>query len=325
MKKLKEINWNHLYCFYEIAKGQSLKDASAHLGVAPSTMSEQLKKLEAKLGLSLFTRTSKGLMLTRDGEKVYEHCREIFEAGSRLLDNISHSEIGGYPVTVGIEETLSYDVSTEFISQYWDLFAPFGTVNTSGEKEHDHLVESLLTGAIDWGISLKEPSRKSISSAKIGAFDVVFCCSKELFNRFYDPKDILRNIPLAISSWDNKLNRTIERYLREEAIHPKEYLRSDHLEYIRKLCFRGRCVMFEANNPMQSYPELERFHVGKPLRINLFALWKSENENMISIKKLKELIYSHSGDVPDRYTDHGLQIEVSEVSDDLLKESDKSS
>ncbi len=319
MKRLKDINWNHLYCFYEVAKAQSLKSAALVIGVASSTISEQLKKLEQSLGLKLFVRSSKGLFLTKDGERLFDHAREMFEAGSKLLDNVSHSDVGGYPVTVGIEETISFDVATEFVSQYWDVFTPFGTVNTSRQMEHDTLVDNLLNGQVDWGISLKNSSRKNIVAEKIGSFQLTFLCASELYSKFIEPKDIIRNIPLAQSSWDTNLNKAIESYLKKQDIYPKETISSDHFDYVKKLCMRGRCIIYVAENPLDNYDGLRKFQVTEPLQIDLFALWKKTNENMLSIKKLKELIRSKLAHVPNRYTDLDLQIEVSEVSDELLR------
>lgn len=320
MKRLKDINWNHLYAFFEVAKAQSLKAAAEHIGVASSTLSEQLKRLEEDLNLKLFVRSSKGLYLTRDGERLFGHAREMFETGSRLLDNISQSDIGGYPVTVGIEETISYDIATEFVSQYWDLFTPFGTVNTSRQMEHSVLVENLLNGQIDWGVTLRGPGRKNIECSQIGSFELRFMCAEELYSKFIDPKDILRNIPLARSTWDLNLNKTIDQYLKRFEIHPKEFITSDHVDYIKKLCQRGRCVMYLAENPLDPYKGLKTFQVGEPMIINLYALWKKSNENMLSIKKLKELIGSKLTHLPERYKDLDLQIEVSEVSDELLRD-----
>lgn len=319
MKKLKDVNWNHLYCFYEVGRAQSLKTAAKILGVAPSTASEQIKKLEESIETKLFTRSSKGLMLTSEGSKLFEHAREVFEAGSKLLDNFSDSDVGGYPVTVGIEETISYDVATEFTSQYWDVFTPFGTVNTSRELEHNLLVDSILEGRIDWGISIRPPRRKGLDFAEIGSFSLVFCCSKDLYEKFIDPKDIIRNIPLAQSSWDSGLNKTIEDYLRKHDVYPRETIYSDHLEFVKKLCKRGRCVMYTAENPLDVNEDIRKFQVGDPLKVVLYAIWNKTQENMLSIKKLKQLVAPQLGQVPSRYDDVDWQIEVSEVSDDLLK------
>ncbi len=319
LKKLKDINWNHLYCFYEVAKAKSLKDGTKVLGVASSTASEQIKKMEETFSQKLFHRSSRGLILTKDGEKLFQHTREIFEAGSKLLDDVSISDVGGYSVTVGIEETLSHSVAAEFCSQYWDFYTQFGTVNTARQYEHQQLVENLNSGNIDWGISLRPPARKTIDYSKIGSFELVFCCHEDLYNEFIEKEDILRNIPLAQVSWDTNINESINNFLKEYDIQPKENIQSDHQEYIRKLCERGRCVMVTVDNPLEEYEGLKKFSIGKSLRVNLYALWPKKKENLISIKKLKDLITSKLESVPSNYSDHTYQIEVNEVSEDLLK------
>jgi LysR family transcriptional regulator, transcriptional activator of nhaA len=319
MKKLKDMNWNHLYAFNEVAKVESLKLASQIMGIAPSTLSEQLKKLEEDLGLQLFQRSSKGLFLTRDGEKLFERSKEMFEVGSKLMDALSETVIGGYSVTVGIEETVCYDIATEFVSQYWDLFTPFGTVNTSRQMEHGLLVENIQHGVVDWGVTLRAPIHKSIDYEKVGDFELTFMCAEELYEKFIDPKDIIRNIPLAHSTWDDHLHHRIQNYLKDLDSTPREMMNSDHIDYIKKLCLRGRCVMYLAQNPLQEYPGLRKFQLERPLKVDLFACWKKSNQNMLSIKKLQELICSKLTHLPHRYKDLELQIEVSDVSDELLK------
>jgi len=50
LQNLKDINWNHLYYFYEVSRAQSLKKASEYIGVTSATLSEQIKRLEEKFG-----------------------------------------------------------------------------------------------------------------------------------------------------------------------------------------------------------------------------------------------------------------------------------
>lgn len=317
------MNWNHLYTFYEVGRFQSLKQAAELLKVASSTASEQIQKLEKTLGKKLFRRSSKGLFLTKDGTRLLDHTREIFEAGGRLLDHFSNADIGGYSVRVGIEETISNDLATEITSQYWDLYTPFGTVNTSREAEHSVLVENILQGNIDWGISIRRPRRKDLSFNKIGGVLIVFCCSKELYQQFLDPKDILRNIPLAQSTKDSGLNQRIENYLREHQITPKEYIYSDHQDFVKKLCRRGRCIIYTAENPVEEETDLQKFQIAAPLSVDLFAIWREKDENMLSIKKLKELLTPKIQEFPPHYDDPQWQIQVSNVEEKLLRKKEK--
>ncbi len=319
MKKLKDINWNHLYCFYEVAKAQSLKKGSEVIGTAPSTLSEQLKKLEEKFGRSLFIRSSKGLTLSTDGLVLFEKVQDIFEEGSKLLEHYSDDVVGGYSVTVGIEETISYDLAAEFTSQYWDFYTPFGIVHTQKQTEHNVLIDNLLKGNIDWGISVVTPKRKTLCYQKIGSYEVAFCCSEELFEKFIDVKDLIINIPLAMSAWDNNLNRKILDHLRKNQMEPKEKIFSDHPEFAHKLCERGRCVMILPLNPLENYDNFKTFHISNPIEVSLYAIWKKKDENLISIRELQKLINSRLDETPSRYKDIELQIEASDIDEDLLK------
>jgi LysR family transcriptional activator of nhaA len=195
----------------------------------------------------------------------------------------------------------------------------YGTVNTIKQSEHEMLVDNLLQGNIDWGISVHPPKRKSLDYAEIGAFELVFCCSKGLFDKFKNEKDILLNIPFAESNWDKNLNKAINQHLRKHGVVPKEKVYSDHSGFLQKLCDRGRCVMCLPKNPLKDYSGLKTFQLAEPLKITMYAVWKKSEEGLISIIKLKELIESKLSHMPFRYKDVDLQIEVSEVSTELLK------
>ena len=54
MKKLKDINWNQVYYFYEVARKMSMKEAAEVTGVSIPTVSEQIKRLETLLETTLF-------------------------------------------------------------------------------------------------------------------------------------------------------------------------------------------------------------------------------------------------------------------------------
>lgn len=320
MKRLKDVNWNHLYSFYEVAKAQSLKDGAQRLGVASPTISAQLKKLEEVLEMQLFHRSSKGLTLTAEGQQVFDRTKGIFEEGSKLLELFTDEVVGGYPVTIGIEDTVSFDLATEFASQYWDMYAEFGTVNTIRQSEHAVIVDNLIKGNIDWAISVRPSSRKAIVSEEIGSFDLVFCCAKELWDRFKSFDAVLENIPFVESSWDKRLNRAIMQSLRRNGIVPREKIFSDHLDYVTKLCERGRCVMFLPKNPLKQYPDLKFFEMDEPIRMHLYALWKKEDEGLISIRKLKDLVQTQLTVLPNRYQDIELQIDASDVDDIHLED-----
>ncbi len=61
----------------EVAKAGSLSKASEKLLIAQPNISRSIKELEADLGIAIFERTAKGMVLTPDGEKFIGYAHEI--------------------------------------------------------------------------------------------------------------------------------------------------------------------------------------------------------------------------------------------------------
>ncbi|HEY0295588.1 MAG TPA: LysR family transcriptional regulator [Bordetella sp.] len=67
-----------LLIFMHVAQAQSFAGAALRLGITPSGASKAVSRLEAKLGLRLFQRTTRHLQLTEDGTALLENCRDLF-------------------------------------------------------------------------------------------------------------------------------------------------------------------------------------------------------------------------------------------------------
>ncbi len=62
----------------EIARRQSFTKAAEHLHIAQPSLSQQIKKLEAELGLTLFYRSHGSVTLTPHGRRFIEKPRTSF-------------------------------------------------------------------------------------------------------------------------------------------------------------------------------------------------------------------------------------------------------
>lgn len=78
------LNWNLLRVFYMVAKEQSITKASKRLGLSQPSVSSALQKLETQLACQLVFRDSRHFELTRQGEKIFQECREIFHSTERI-------------------------------------------------------------------------------------------------------------------------------------------------------------------------------------------------------------------------------------------------
>lgn len=65
--------------FLSVAQRRSFRRAAAELGVTPSAISQAIRSLEARVGASLFIRTTRSVGLTEAGERFFARARPAFE------------------------------------------------------------------------------------------------------------------------------------------------------------------------------------------------------------------------------------------------------
>ena len=65
--------------FLRVAARRSFRQAADDLGLTPSAISQTIRSLEARVGVALFTRTTRKVGLTEAGERFLEHAQPAFE------------------------------------------------------------------------------------------------------------------------------------------------------------------------------------------------------------------------------------------------------
>jgi LysR family transcriptional activator of nhaA len=80
------INYHHLNYFRIIALEGSISKAADKLKIGQPTLSAQLKQFEDTIGIQLFERKHKKLIITESGSLALEYANEIFRMGGELLE-----------------------------------------------------------------------------------------------------------------------------------------------------------------------------------------------------------------------------------------------
>lgn len=92
-----QVNLEYYRVFYYVAQTGSLSRAAEQLSVSQPAVSQSLRQLENTLGTSLFTRTSRGVKLTKEGELLFSYVRrgyENIETGEKKLRQMLNLDIG---------------------------------------------------------------------------------------------------------------------------------------------------------------------------------------------------------------------------------------
>jgi len=75
-----------LAVFVAVVEGGGFTAAAARLGSTKAMVSAQVRQLEAGLGRTLFTRTTRRVTLTEDGRRLYESCAPLLRELEAVLD-----------------------------------------------------------------------------------------------------------------------------------------------------------------------------------------------------------------------------------------------
>lgn len=157
------MRWDDARVFLAIARAGSLSGAASRLGTGLATVSRQIERLEAALGLKLFSRHQNGYRLTDDGEtlleraEVLEQAAESFAEGSAAQTNVAGR------VRLATAETLANFVIIptlpKLVAQYPDLTIEVVT---------DVQTVNLHCRDADLAIRLVKPERGNVTIRRLG-------------------------------------------------------------------------------------------------------------------------------------------------------------
>jgi DNA-binding transcriptional LysR family regulator len=80
---------NALNSFIAVARHRSFAVAARHLGVSTSALSQSVRQLEARLGVTLLTRTSRTVALTDAGQRLLENAGAAVDQALESLKTVS--------------------------------------------------------------------------------------------------------------------------------------------------------------------------------------------------------------------------------------------
>lgn len=77
---MRDVNIRATEYFESVARLGTVTKAAEELGISPSAVSQQIRLLEAQFGVKLFRREKRRLVLTLDGDRLYQTATQAFRA-----------------------------------------------------------------------------------------------------------------------------------------------------------------------------------------------------------------------------------------------------
>jgi DNA-binding transcriptional LysR family regulator len=217
-----EMDWHQLKYFQTLANAGSFTKASDELVLSQPALSRSILRLEEEIGVPLFERKSRGVILNRYGEIFLRHANkalmEISEA-KQEIDDIIHPNQG--TISLAFIETLGSNFVPDIISKF----------RKNAPKVNFHLFQdttvnilSLLNdGKIDIGFCSPQTAVDEISSFRIIREELFLMVPRN--HRFADREDIClaeaSDEPFVLFKKETALHDVIENLCRDAGFKPK--------------------------------------------------------------------------------------------------------
>lgn len=159
--------------FTDTARHGSFAAAARETGNAPSTLAKAVGRLEQRLGVRLFHRTTRQVSLTPDGERLFDRCR-------RLLEEVEELQAEAAGVRQAVTGTLRVDMPI-VLGRRWFLPVLAGLLQrhpglSLDVRLHDSYVDLVKEG-IDLAVRIGELKDSTLVSRRIGSQSLVLVAS----------------------------------------------------------------------------------------------------------------------------------------------------
>ncbi len=271
-----ETNLEYYKVFREVAKKLSFSAAANSLFVTQPAVSQTITALEKTLGVTLFTRTSKGVSLTSEGEHLYSYvdsALNLLKNGEEKIAEILKLNFGA--VTIAAADTISKHYLLKYLEEYNAKF-PHIKIKVINRTTNDCL-ELLKSGCADLAfVNLPIKASSSLKIHKCMKVHDVFVGGKKfssLQEKKLSPVE-LAEFPLILFEGISQTRKYINEYFMKNSINiePEIELGShDLLLEFSKIGLGLSCVVEEFSQEylksgdlfkIQLHPKIKSRHIG---------------------------------------------------------------
>lgn len=217
------INKLDLYkVFCQVAECESFSKASKILYMTQPAVSQAIMQLEKELDIRLFTRTPKGVNLTKEGQLLYEYTSSainLISVGEKKLEEVKNLMVGD--LQIGVGDTISRYFLLPFLEKFHSKYPniKLKIINRTTLE----LCEMLKSGEIDIALGNLPIKDSSLEIRKCIDIRDVFVCGEKYKEKLSEPISLeeLAELPLILLETNSNSRLYVEKYMLSKGIEMK--------------------------------------------------------------------------------------------------------
>ncbi|MDX1812627.1 MAG: LysR family transcriptional regulator [Gammaproteobacteria bacterium] len=252
---MNNLNWDLIRSFLAVARLGSLSAAARALGVSQPTLSRDIQAIESKTKINLFQRTTQGLNLTKEGQKLVDSAMQMEQAADLFQRQVS-----------GLSEQLEGDVrisANEIVGIYLlpPAIAAFREEHpgVSVEITISNRAASLNKREADIALRMFRPSQPDLIARRLPDMELGFFAHRNYLEKFGIPENIEDFKSHNLIGFDEDLD-FIEgaAQMGYQFVRDNFKIRTDHMLTQIQLARAGAGIVGTHVAIAEQWPELQR-------------------------------------------------------------------
>lgn len=228
----------NLRTFQTVVDQGSYQKAAERLGYTQSTITVQIRQLEEELGVPLFERAGRRMVLTEAGAGMLPRARELLAAADRLLEWGKGGRTPCGTLRVDMAETLLCYRAQPVIRAFRQRAPQVRLVIRSCNCMR--IPANVRTGVCDLGVGYDmDWNRESLEVEAMGSYDVVLLAPPGFPEPDFTTPGQRKAASLVTDEPDSIFRRRLEAYLREREIQLDVTLELWSIETIKRCVVSG--------------------------------------------------------------------------------------
>jgi DNA-binding transcriptional LysR family regulator len=214
----------------------SMAEAARRLDLTPAAVAQQLRSLEAEMGVALLARVGKTVRPTEAGHRVLERCRALVRDTASVIALATQGELSGELRIGAVNTALNFllpDVLAALTASYPDLRFYIQSALSS------ELFDLVQRGELDAAVCLHPQFvlPKTCGWQLLREEELIALAPLGMAGK--DPHTLLQTMPFIRYDRNQWGGQQAERYLRRVGIAPRERYELSNLAAIISLVGRG--------------------------------------------------------------------------------------
>jgi len=220
------INLDLYRIFYVVAKSGSISAAADVLYISQPAITFQIKKLEDQLGISLFTRTKHGVILTDEGKVLFDYVKigiDSITNGENALSNLKNLESG--VIRIGASTTVCRHIVMPYLEKFHELYPKIDIQIVNNLTTN--LLKELRNGNLDvLFLNLPMSESKDLKVTSLMEVQDIFVGNKKYYDLTHGKlmlKDLV-SYPLIFQKLPSNTRTYLNNYLKDNDVELKPQL-----------------------------------------------------------------------------------------------------